>query len=151
MTKAKVYFTKEITPQSLIAIYKALGVELSGKVGVKISTGEPGGHNYLHPELIGDLVHQLNGTIIESCTAYEGRRMDPKEHWKAIEEHGFKAMAPCDIMDEFGEIEIPVEHGFHLDKDIIGEHFANYDSVLVLSHFKGHSMAGYGAHPDRPL
>ena len=106
MTKAKVYFTKEITPQSLIAIYKALGVELSGKVGVKISTGEPGGHNYLHPELIGDLVHQLNGTIIESCTAYEGRRMDPKEHWKTIEEHGFKAMAPCDIMDEFGEIEL---------------------------------------------
>lgn len=144
MTKAKVYFTKEITPQSLIVIYKALGVELSGKVGVKISTGEPGGHNYLHPELIGDLVHQLNGTIIESCTAYEGRRMDPKEHWKAIEEHGFKAMAPCDIMDEFGEIEIPVEHGFHLDKDIIGEHFANYDSVLVLSHFKGHAMAGMG-------
>ena len=144
MTKAKVYFTKEITPQSLIAIYKALGVELSGRVGVKISTGEPGGHNYLHPELIGDLVHQLNGTIIESCTAYEGRRMDPKEHWKAIEEHGFKAMAPCDIMDEFGEIEIPVEHGFHLDKDIIGEHFANYDSVLVLSHFKGHTMAGMG-------
>ena len=70
--------------------------------------------------------------------------MDPKEHWKAIEEHGFKAMAPCDIMDEFGEIEIPVEHGFHLDKDIIGAHFANYDSVLVLSHFKGHAMAGMG-------
>ena len=87
---------------------------------------------------------QLNGTIIESCTAYEGRRMDPKEHWQAIEEHGFKAMAPCDIMDEFGEIEIPVEHGFHLDKDIIGEHFANYDSVLVLSHFKGHAKAGMG-------
>ena len=108
MTKAKVYFTKEITPQSLIAIYKALGVALSGKVGVKISTGEPGGHNYLHPELIGDLVHQLNGTIIESCTAYEGRRMDPKEPWKAIEEHGFKAMAPFDNMDEYGEIEYPV-------------------------------------------
>ena len=80
-------------------------MELRGKVGVKISTGEPGGHNYLHPELIGDLVHSLNGTIIECCTAYEGRRMDPKEHWKAIEEHGFLAMAPCDIMDEFGEME----------------------------------------------
>ena len=83
MEKAAVYFTKEITPDSLIRIYKALGVELKGKVGVKISTGEPGGNNYLHPELIGGLVHALNGTIIECCTAYEGRRMDPKEHWKA--------------------------------------------------------------------
>ena len=144
MEKAKVYFTKEITPASLIRIYQALGVRLKGKVGVKISTGEPGGHNYLHPELIGDLVHALNGTIIECCTAYEGRRMDPKEHWKAIEEHGFKAIAPCDIMDEFDEIEIPVEHGFHLDKDIVGEHLANYDSILVLSHFKGHAMGGFG-------
>lgn len=144
MSKSKVYFTKEITPESLIRIYKALGVELGGKVGVKISTGEPGGHNYLHPELIGDLVHALDGTIIECCTAYNGRRMDPKEHWKAIEEHGFKAMAPCDIMDEFGEMELPVHGGFHLDKDIVGEHFANYDSVLVLSHFKGHAMGGFG-------
>ena len=105
MEKSKVYFTKKITPESLVNIYKVLGVELRGKVGVKICTGEPGGHNYLHPELIGDLVHSLNGTIIECCTAYEGRRMDPKEHWKAIEEHGFQAMAPCDIMDEFGEME----------------------------------------------
>ncbi len=144
MEKAKVYFTKEITSESLIKIYKALGVELKGKVGVKISTGEPGGNNYLHPELIGDLVHSLNGTIIECCTAYDGRRMDSKEHWKAIEEHGFKDMAPCDIMDEFGEMEIPVENGFHLDKDIVGEHFADYDSVLVLSHFKGHAMGGFG-------
>ena len=144
MAKAKVYFTKEITPESLVRIYKALGRELKGKVGVKISTGEPGGHNYLHPELIGDLVHQLDGTIIECCTAYGGQRQDPKKHWKAIEDHGFKAMAPCDIMDEFGEMDIPVEGGFHLKKDIVGEHFANYDSVLVLSHFKGHAMGGFG-------
>ena len=112
MKKAKVYFTKEITPESLIRIYQALGKELNGKVGVKISTGEPGGHNYLHPELIGNLVHLLDGTIIECCTAYGGQRQDPKLHWKAIEEHGFKAMAPCDIMDEFGEMEIPVEGAF---------------------------------------
>lgn len=144
MGKAKVYFTKEITPESLIRIYQALGRELKGKVGVKISTGEPGGHNYLHPELIGDLVRLLNGTIIESCTAYEGRRMDPKEHWKAIEEHGFKAMAPCDILDEHGEMELPVEGGFHLKKNIVGEHLADYDSVLILSHFKGHAMGGFG-------
>lgn len=144
MEKATVYFTKEITPESLVKIYQALGVELKGKVGVKISTGEPGGHNYLHPELIGKLVQQLNGTIIECCTAYGGQRQDPALHWKAIEDHGFKAMAPCDIMDEFGEMEIPVENGFHLDKDIVGEHLANYDSILVLSHFKGHAMGGFG-------
>lgn len=139
-----VYFTREITPESLNRIFDALGVSLKGRVGVKISTGEPGGHNYLHPELIGSLVHRLNGTIIECCTAYGGQRQDPKLHWKAIEDHGFKAMAPCDIMDEFGEREIPVQNGFHLDKDIIGAHFADYDSVLVLSHFKGHLMGGFG-------
>ena len=139
-----VYFTREIPPESLNRIFDALGVSLKGKVGVKISTGEPGGHNYLHPELIGSLVHRLNGTIIECCTAYGGQRQDPKLHWKAIEDHGFKAMGPCDIMDEFGEREIPVQNGFHLDKDIIGAHFADYDSVLVLSHFKGHLMGGFG-------
>ena len=144
MEKAKVYFSKEITSESLMRIYKALGIELKGKIGIKISTGEPGGNNYLHPELIGDLVRSVNGTIIECCTAYNGRRMDPKEHWKAIEEHGFPNIAPCDIMDEFGEMEIPVENGFHLDKDIVGEHLANYDSILVLSHFKGHAMGGFG-------
>ena len=144
MEKATVFFTKEITPESLVKIYQALGVELKGKVGVKISTGEPGGHNYLHPELIGKLVQQLNGTIIECCTAYGGQRQNPALHWKAIEEHGFKAMASCDIIDEFGEMEIPVENGFHLDEDIVGEHLADYDSILVLSHFKGHAMGGFG-------
>ena len=144
MQNSIVYFTKEIDSKSLIAIYQALGRELHGNIGIKISTGEPGGHNYLHPELIGDLVHQLNGTIIECCTAYGGQRQDPKLHWKAIEDHGFKAMAPCGIMDEFGEIELPIKNGFHLTKDIVGEHFANYDSILVLSHFKGHAMGGFG-------
>lgn len=144
MEKATVYFTKEITPESLVRIYQALGRTLKGKVGVKISTGEPGGHNYLHPELIGDLVHLLNGTIIECCTAYGGRRQDPKLHWQTIRDHGFYDMAPCDIMDEFGEIDLPVENGFHLARDIVGAHFADYDSVLVLSHFKGHAMGGFG-------
>lgn len=141
---SKVYFTKEISPESLNRIFDALGVRLQGKVGVKISTGEPGGHNYLHPELIGSLVTRLKGTIIECCTAYGGRRQDPQLHWQAIRDHGFLAMAPCDIMDEFGEMELPVSGGFHLDRDIVGEHFANYDSVLVLSHFKGHAMGGFG-------
>lgn len=144
MEKATVYFTKEITPQSLVRIYQALGKELKGRVGVKISTGEPGGHNYLHPELIGALVRQLNGTIIECCTAYGGRRQDPKLHWQTIHDHGFYDMAPCDIMDEFDEMDLPVENGFHLNRDIVGAHFADYDSVLVLSHFKGHAMGGFG-------
>jgi hypothetical protein len=141
---SKVYFTKEITPESLIKIYDALEVELKGKVGIKISTGEPGGHNFLNPNLIKDLVQKLNGTIIECCTAYGGKRQDPKDHWQTIEEHGFKKIAPCDIMDEFGEFEIPIKGGFHLNKNIVGEHLNNYDSILMLSHFKGHTMGGFG-------
>ncbi len=141
---AKVYFTREITPESLVKIYEALGTELKGKVGVKISTGEPGGNNYLHPELIGSLVKKLNGTIVECCTAYGGGRQDPKLHWKAIEEHGFKTIAPVDLMDESGEFDLPINGGFHLDRDIVGEHLKNYDSLLILSHFKGHVMGGFG-------
>ncbi|MBU3832122.1 MAG: DUF362 domain-containing protein [Candidatus Desulfovibrio faecigallinarum] len=141
---ARVYFCRTITPQSLIAMYEALKHPLKPKVAVKISTGEPGGHNFLQPALIAPLVKKLNGTIVECCTAYKGRRLDPKEHWKAIEEHGFKAIAPCDIMDEFGDMAIPVKKGFHLKKNIVGKHLANYASILMLSHFKGHAMGGFG-------
>lgn len=142
--KSKVYFTKEITSASLVKIYESLGVDLKGKVGVKISTGEPGGHNFLNPKLIEKLVKKLNGTIIECCTAYGGKRQDPTDHWQAIADHGFKNIAPCDIMDEFEEMEIPVTNGFHLKKNIVGKHLENYDSILMLSHFKGHQMAGMG-------
>lgn len=141
---ARVYFCRTITPQSLIAMYEALKHPLKPKVAVKISTGEPGGHNFLQPALIAPLVKKLNGTIVECCTAYKGRRVDPKEHWKAIEEHGFKAIAPCDIMDEFGDMAIPVKNGFHLKENIVGKHLANYASILMLSHFKGHAMGGFG-------
>ena len=144
MKPSKVYFTKEITPESLIKIYKALGRELRGNVGVKISTGEMGGNNYLKPELIGGLVDMLNGTIIECCTAYGGSRQDPKKHWNTIIAHGFVPRFKVDIMDKEGQIEIPVHQGFHLDKDIVGENLDNYDSVLILSHFKGHIMGGFG-------
>ena len=144
MEKAKVYFVRNITPENLIKIYEALGRKLKGKIGVKISTGEMGGNNYLHPELIGDLVDHLNGTIIECCTAYGGSRQEKKDHWKTIEEHGFKPRFPVDIMDEDGEFKIPVHHGFHLKEDIVGDHIDNYDSILILSHFKGHMMGGFG-------
>ena len=144
MAKSKVYFTMAITPDSLLRIYKALGRELRGNVGIKISTGEAGGHNYLKPELIGTLVDYLNGTIVECCTAYGGSRQDPKLHWDTIKDHGFLPRFKVDIMDEFDEIEIPVHKGFHLDKDIVGEHLNHYDSLLILSHFKGHMMGGFG-------
>lgn len=144
MSKSKVYFTPEITAESLLNIFDALDVELKGKVAVKISTGEPGGHNFLQPSLISDLVSEINGTIIESCTAYKGRRLDPKEHWKTIEEHGFKAIAPCDILDEYEDMALPVSGGFHLDKNYVGKNLENYDSMLMLSHFKGHIMGGFG-------
>lgn len=144
MEKAKVYFTKEISSSSLIKIYEALNRPLVGRVAVKISSGEPGGHNFLNPNLIKDLVTKLNGTIVECNTAYEGKRNNFKDHWQALEDHGFKAIAPCDLMDEEGEFAIPVPHGKHLQENIVGTHIAKYDSMLLLSHFKGHVMGGFG-------
>ncbi len=144
MTKPVVYFTKEITPESLVKIYHQLGKELPGKIGVKISTGEPGGHNYLKPELIGKLVKELNGTIVECNTAYAGRRNTLEEHLKAVEEHGFTKIAKVDLMDSEGDFEIPVTNGKHLKYDIVGTHLKNYDSILNLAHFKGHAMGGFG-------
>lgn len=139
-----VYFTKEITPESLIRIYEALGISLKDKVAIKISTGEPGGHNFLQPVLIGPLVKKLNGTIVECNTAYEGKRFGSADHWQAIRDHGFMEIAPCDIMDEFDEFSIPVEGGKHLKENFVGEHLKNYGSMLMLSHFKGHMMGGFG-------
>ena len=144
MEKAKVYFTKEITPESLIKIYEAVGKELTGKVAVKISTGEPGGHNFLNPNLIKDLVKKLNGTIVECNTAYSGRRNTTEEHWKAIKEHGFMDIANVDILDEEGDMALPVRDGIHLKENYVGAHLANYNSMLMLSHFKGHAMGGFG-------
>lgn len=144
MEKSKVYFIKEITPNSLVKIYDAMGVNLKGKTAVKISTGEPGGHNFLEPNLIKGLVNKLNGTIVESNTAYPGGRNTSEVHWKTIEDHGFKDIAPCDILDENGEISIPVVDGIQLKENIIGENLKNYNSMLILSHFKGHQMGGLG-------
>ena len=143
--KVKVYFTKEITPESLVEIYKAVGYELKGNVGVKISTGEPGGHNYLKPELIKNVVEYLNGTIVENCTAYGGKRQKLEDHLKCVEDHGFTKIAKVDILDAEGEFSIPVrEESKHLKEDIVGSHLENYDSILMLSHFKGHAMGGFG-------
>lgn len=142
--KSKVYYTKEITPQSLVRLYEVLQREATGRVAVKISTGEPGGHNYLKPELIGNLVRKLNGTIVECNTAYGGGRADTESHLQAAADHGFTAIAPVDIMDADGEVELPVEGGRHLKFDIVGSHYLDYDFTVILSHFKGHQMGGFG-------
>lgn len=142
---AKVYFTKDISSTGLIKIYEALGRDLKGKVAVKISSGEPGGHNFLNPNLIKGLVDKLQGTIVECNTAYRGKRFDSENHWQALKDHGFMDIAPCDIMDEEGEVVLPFEGGKHLQgKNYVGSHINNYDSMLMLSHFKGHAMGGFG-------
>lgn len=145
MEKSKVYFTSDISSEGLIKIYNALKAELTGNVAVKISTGEPGGHNFLNPNLIKGLVQKLNGTIVECNTAYRGKRFNTIDHLKAIKDHGFADIASCDIMDEDGEIEIPLEGGVHLKgKNIVGKNLEKYNSMLLLSHFKGHAMGGFG-------
>ncbi len=142
--QAKVYFTKEITPESLVKIYHALGVEPQGRVAVKISTGEGGNNHYLKPTLIRNLVEEVNGTIVECCTAYGGTRQDPKKHWETIHAHGFDSIFAVDLMDEFGQIRIPVKDQKHLKYDIVGEHLTNYQFMINLAHFKGHAMGGFG-------
>ncbi len=141
---SKVYMYKEISAENLVKIYQALGREAKGKVAVKLSTGEPGGHNFLQPALVKDLVRQVNGTIVECNTAYGGGRSNTAAHLRAAEEHGFTAIAQVDIMDAEGETRLPVKGGRHIDYDIVGSHYTDYDFTVVLSHFKGHAMAGFG-------
>ena len=142
---AKVFFTKEISPESLKRVYEALGVPLSGKVGVKVSTGEKGAKGYLKADLIGPFVKSLNGTIVECNTAYPGARNTASDHMKVAEEHGFTSFAEVDIMDAEGEMKIPVLHGKHLKYDLVGSHFDDYDAYVNLAHGKGHMMGGFGA------
>jgi len=140
----KVYFTKHIDSESLIKIYKALGVELTGNVGIKVSTGEDGARGYLKRELIEPLVKMLNGTIIECNTAYPGSRCNEHDHMLTAEKHGFTSYAKVDIMDGKGEMKIPVNKGKHLKYDIVGKNLDNYDCILNLAHGKGHAMGGFG-------
>ena len=139
-----VYFTSDISAEGLVKIYEALGWTPSGKTAVKISTGEPPASNYLRPELIGDLVRKLDGTIVECNTAYGGSRASSDMHRQVAEDHGFTAIADFDLMDEEGEVEWPVTGGSRLDKVIVGSHAENYTDWVILSHFKGHAMAGFG-------
>ncbi len=139
-----VYFTKEITPEALVRIYKALGVDATGRVAVKISTGESSKSNHLRPELIKDLVQSVGGTLVECNTAYGGNRSTTADHRKAIEERGYAQIATVDIMDEEGTMKLPVTDTKHIEYDIVGSHLANYDFMINLAHFKGHAMGGFG-------
>ncbi len=142
--KAIVYLTKEISPEALVKIYHALGRTATGKVAVKISTGESGNPNYLKPELIKLLVDEVDGTIVECNTAYEGKRDSFEEHWQTIKDHGFLPTFKVDLMDEEGDMTIPVNDSTHIKYDIVGKHLANYDFMINLAHFKGHPMGGLG-------
>ncbi len=146
MEKAKVYFSKEISPEKLIEIYEKLGVDLKGNVGIKVSTGEAGSKGYLKANLIGPLVEKLNGIIVECNTAYPGERNTVEDHMRVAKEHGFCDMGRgIEIMDSEGEFKIPVNNGKHLEFDLIGNGFEHYDSFLNLAHGKGHMMGGFGA------
>ena len=140
----KVYFVRDITPENMVRLYEALERPATGKVAVKLSTGEPGGHNFLKPELIKELVQKVDGTIVECNTAYGGGRASTENHLKAAADHGFTAIAPVDIMDAEGEVSLPVKGGRHLRENFVGSHYPAYDFTVVLSHFKGHAMGGFG-------
>ena len=145
MEKAKVYFTKEITPESLIKIYEKLGKKLTGNVAVKMHSGEQGNQNYLRPEFVKQMVEHVNGTVVECNTAYEGARNSTEKHLKLIKEHEWDKYFKFDLMDAEGpDLELDVPNGKILKKNYVGKNLANYDSMLVLSHFKGHAMGGYG-------
>lgn len=144
MAKAKVFFTKEITPQAMIRMYEAMGVKLPGKVAVKLHSGEVGNQNFLRPDFMKPVIDHVKGTIVECNTAYEGKRNTTEAHWETMKLHGWTGIADVDILDAEGEMELPVPEGKKIQKNFVGAHLKNYDSMLVLSHFKGHPMGGFG-------
>ena len=145
MEKSKVYFTRNLTPESIVNLYKMLGKNLPGKVAVKVHSGEEGNQNYLKPEFFKPMVEYVNGTIVECNTAYEGERNYSDKHKKLLERHGWSKYFNVDLMDEEGpDMVLPVSNGKILKENFVGKDMANYDSMLVLSHFKGHPMGGYG-------
>lgn len=144
MEKSKVYFMKEISKENLVKIYDALNVKLPGKVAVKVHSGEEGNQNYLIPEFMQDIVKHVNGTIVECNTAYGGERNTTEKHRKLMENHGWSKLYNVDIMDAEGQIELPIPEGKVIKVNYVGKDIQNYDSMLVISHFKGHPMGGFG-------
>ena len=145
MEKSKVYFTKEITPESVVKMYETLGVKLSGKVAVKLHSGEQGNQNYLRPEFVKKIVEHVNGTVVECNTAYAGERNSTEKHRKLLDEHEWTKYFNVDLLDAEGpDKELDIPNGKVLTQNYVGKNLVNYDSMLVLSHFKGHPMGGYG-------
>ena len=144
MEKSKVYFTRDLSPAGAIRAFEALGIKLEGNVGVKLHSGEPGNQNFLRPAFMKDIVDHVNGTILECNTAYDGGRNTTEAHRKTMLLHGWTEIADVDIMDAEGDMELPVKGGKHLEVNFVGKNLANYDSILVLSHFKGHPRGGFG-------
>ena len=145
MEKAKVYFTKNLSSESLIKIYNAVGKSLTGKIAIKVHSGEDGNQNFLHPEYFKDIIEYVNGTVVECNTAYDGARNTTKKHKELMKKHGWSKYFDVDIMDAEGpDLEIEIPNGKIIKKDYVGKNIQNYDSMLVLSHFKGHPMGGYG-------
>ena len=143
--RSKVYFTKEITPQSVLALYKTLGKELPGNIAIKVHSGEPGNQNFLKPEFWKDIIAHVGGTVVECNTAYQGGRDTAAHHMKTFEKHGWLAHYPVDLLDAEGpDLELPIPNGANIHKNFVGKDIVNYDSCLILSHFKGHPMGGYG-------
>ncbi len=143
--KAKVYYCKEVSPEKVIEMFKLLDKELPGKVAVKVHSGEEGNQNYLKPEFMKPMVDYIKGTVVECNTAYGGERNTTEKHLKTLEKHGWNELFNVDLMDAEGpDLSVPVKNGVHLKEDYLGKNIANYDSMLVLSHFKGHPMGGYG-------
>ena len=145
MERAKVYFTKEITPESVVKMYEKLGVNLPGKVAVKLHSGEQGNQNYIRPEFVKAIVEKVNGTVVECNTAYDGARNSTEKHKKLIEDHGWTKYFDVDLMDAEGpDLELKIPNGKVIKENFVGKDIQKYDSMLVLSHFKGHPMGGYG-------
>ena len=144
MEKAKVYFTKELTPEKVLEMFRLLGKDLPGKVACKVHSGEEGNQNYLHPEFWKPMIDAVKGTVVECNTAYPGNRDNTDKHKKLIKDHKWDSYFNVDIMDASEEVSLPIEGGKHLDEDIVGKDLLDYDSMIVLSHFKGHPMGGFG-------
>ena len=145
MEKSKVYFIKEITPENIIKAYNAIGKKLEGNVAVKMHSGEKGNKNYLRPEFVKDVINYVNGTVVECNTAYEGARNSTEKHLELIKEHEWEKYFPFDLLDREGpDMELDIPSGKVLKKNYVGKDLTKYDSLLVLSHFKGHAMGGYG-------
>ena len=145
MSKSKVYFSKTITPEKVLELYNALGAPLQGKICAKVHSGEEGNQNYLHPEFWAPIIRHLNATVTECNTAYDGARNTTQRHLKLLEDHGWSKHFTVDLLDAEGpDLALAVEGGKILKENLVGKNLTNYDSLLVLSHFKGHPMGGYG-------